>query len=80
VLRETVNKPEEKAFDARATNPERLAAIESESDEGVFRCPLPARSLIADYDTIARQMTWDYYAARFGPQLLKTALKPVVMP
>jgi Zn-dependent protease with chaperone function len=79
VLRETVNKPDDRPFDARATNADRLAAIESESD-GVFRCPIPANSLLADYDKVARQMTWDYYAARFGPQLLKTGLKPVVMP
>jgi Zn-dependent protease with chaperone function len=77
VLRETVNKPDDKPFDARASNPERLAAIESESDDGIVRCMVPASNLLADYDTVARQMTWDYYAARFGPQLLKTGLKPV---
>lgn len=79
-LRETVHEEDDKPFDARASSSERLAAIEAEQDDGLFRCSLPARSLLADYDATARQITWDYYAARFGPQLLKTGLKPVVMP
>jgi hypothetical protein len=80
VLRETVNKPYEKPFDSRATTPERLEAIAAEPESGIFDCPLPAKALLANYESAAREMTWDYYSTRFGAQLLKTAMKPVVFP
>jgi predicted Zn finger-like uncharacterized protein len=80
VLRETVNKPDEKPFDSRATTPERLEAIAGEPESGIFDCPLPAKALLANYENAARELTWDYYSARFGAQLLKTAMKPVVFP
>jgi hypothetical protein len=80
VLRETVNKPDEKPFDSRASNPERLEAIASEPTSGVLACPLPAKALLTSYEKLGRQMTWDFYSARFGPQLLKTGMKPVVLP
>jgi Zn-dependent protease with chaperone function len=80
VLRETVNKPDEKPFDSKASNPERLEALGGEPTSGVVACSLAARSLSADYDKLARQMTWDFYSARYGAQLLKTGMKPVVLP
>jgi hypothetical protein len=67
-LRETVNKPDEKPFDSRPSTPDRLEAIASESPDGAFKCDLPARSLLADYEAIARRMTADFYAGRFGKQ------------
>jgi len=66
VLRETVNKPDEKPFDSRPSNPDRLEAIAGETGEGVFRCGLAARRLIQDYDGLSRQMTADFYRGRFG--------------
>lgn len=66
VLRETVNKPDEKPFDSRPSNPDRLEAIAGEAGEGVFRCGLPARKLIQDYDGLSRQITADFYRGRFG--------------
>ena len=80
VLRETVHKPDEKPYDSRASNPERLAAVRSEPAGGVFACGLPAKGLLTGYDKLAREMTWDFYSARFGAQLLKTGMKPVVFP
>jgi hypothetical protein len=41
---------------------------------------LPARLLLSGYDELARKMTWDAYVELFGPQLLKTGLKAVVLP
>jgi len=79
-LRETVNKPDEKPFDSRASRPERLEAMAGESESGVLHCTLPARCLLLAYDEIGRKMTWDYYSARFGAQLLKAGMKPVVLP
>jgi hypothetical protein len=79
-LRETVVKQEEKPFDARATDEERLAATEAEPDRGVLECRFPASALLADSDGLSRQITFDHYASLFGPRLLKEAMTPVVMP
>jgi hypothetical protein len=77
-LRETVNRPDEKPFDSRASAPERLDSVANEPAQGVFECPLPAKALLSGYDELGRKITWDYYSGRFGAQLLKTALKPVI--
>ena len=66
VLRETVNKPDEKPFDSRPSNADRLEAIATETGEGVFHSGLAARRLIQDYDGLSRRMTADFYRARFG--------------
>ena len=65
-LRETVNKPEDRPFDSRASNPERLAAIANEAEQGTFSNPLPARVLLTGYHDLGRKMSWDFYAGRFG--------------
>jgi len=79
-LRDTISDRGNQTFDSRATNEERLAAIESEPPEGLFHCKLPATVLFEDFPAVAKQMTWDYYVSRFGPQRLKTALTPVAIP
>ena len=79
-LRETVGKPEEKPFDSRPSDADRLAATQHEPVGGVCVCGLPARTLFATYEETARQITFDYYSAQFGAQLLKTGLKKVVLP
>jgi hypothetical protein len=76
-LQHSVVKREDKPFDSRATDEERLAAIQSEPARGVLLCPGPVTELFADFDTTARKVTWDYYLAAYGPQRLKFALKPV---
>jgi hypothetical protein len=73
-LRESVTKPEEKPFDSRPSDEERLAAIREEPAEGALACSLPASALFADYGETGRKMTWDYYVATFGQKLLTTAL------
>ena len=73
-LRETVNKSEEKPFDSRPSDDERLAAIREEPVAGALASNLPASALLANYDEEGRKMTWDYYVATFGPKLLTTAL------
>jgi hypothetical protein len=66
VLRETLNAPDEKPFDTTPSTPDRMQAVQNEPADGVFRCGLPARNLFADYEGLARQMSADFYAARFG--------------
>ena len=56
------------------------AAMAGAPAQGVFSCGAPAPSLLKDYTKLAKQMTWDYYAARYGAQLLKTGMKPVAIP
>lgn len=71
----TVIKDEEIPFDSRPSAPEQAAAIAAEPAAGVLACPHAAQGLVTDCGGLSRQVSWDYYAARFGPQLLKTALR-----
>ena len=70
----------EKPFDSRPSDAERQEATRDEPATGVLDCRLPARTLFADYERLAREMTWDYYVANFGAGLLKTALSRVHLP
>jgi hypothetical protein len=79
-LVETVVKPADRPFDSRPGDAERLANVAAEPADGVLNCDLPAWTLLKDYPKLARTMTWDYYSRAFGPQLLHTALKKVVVP
>jgi hypothetical protein len=65
-LRETVKAPEEKPFDTKPLAPDRLEAVQNEPNDGVFRCPLAASRLFSNYEGVARTMTADFYASRFG--------------
>jgi Zn-dependent protease with chaperone function len=79
-LRETVGKPEEKPFDSRPSEPERLEAIQAEPPKGVLDCKLPAPALLAEYESTAEKVTWDYYLPIYGARLLKEAMVPVNLP
>jgi len=79
-LRDTVVKQEEKPFDSRPSDEERLAATKSEPVGGVFVCGLPARALFDDYEGAARKLTWDYYVATLGSNLVRTGLAKVTLP
>jgi hypothetical protein len=75
VLGETVNQPEDRPFNSRASRPERLEWLAGEPASGVLECPAPAKSLLSSYDELAKQMSRDFYARRFGSQYLRTALQ-----
>lgn len=77
VLGETVNKAQERPFDSQASRPERVAALAGEPASGAFQCPLPAKLLLAKYDALARQMTRDLFAARFGASYLRAAVQAI---
>ena len=79
-LRDTVVKQEEKPFDSRPSDEERLAATNSEPVGGVLVSGLPARALFDDYEGMARKLTWDYYVATLGSNLVRTGLAKVKLP
>lgn len=74
VLGETVNKAEERPFDSRESRPDRVAALAGEPASGAFQCPLPAKLLLAKYDALAKEMSRDYYAGRFGAAYLRSSV------
>jgi hypothetical protein len=73
----SVIKDEEIPFDSRPTTAEQAAVIATEPATGVLTCPLAARGMVTDCGNLARQLSWDFYTARFGAQFLKTALRKV---
>jgi hypothetical protein len=75
VLGETVNQPEDRPFDSRASRPERLEWLSGEPAVGLLACAAPAKWLLANYDHLSKQMSRDFYAGRFGSQYLRTALQ-----
>jgi len=79
-LRDTVAKQEEKPFDSRPSDEERLAATKTEPQGGVYVCGLPARALFGDYEGLARKVTFEYYSGLFGPHLLTAAMQKVSVP
>jgi hypothetical protein len=80
VLMETVVKRDEKPFDSRPSDADRLAAIEGEPAAGAIDCDLPAWHLFTNYDKLSGEITWEYYSAAYGKQVVPAALKPVVVP
>jgi hypothetical protein len=75
VLGETVNKPAERPFDSRASREERMQALAGEPATGVLQCSRPAKGFLIGYEALTTTMTRDYYAGRFGGQLLGTAMR-----
>jgi hypothetical protein len=75
VLGETVNKAEERPFDSRASRTERVTALAGEPATGVFNSAFPAKALLAKYDALAKLMSRDVYAGRFGAQYLRTSVQ-----
>jgi hypothetical protein len=80
VLMETVVKRVEKPFDARPSDADRLAAIAAEPAAGAVTSDLPAWHLFSNFDKLAGEITWEYYSAAYGKQLVHAALKPVELP
>ena len=80
VLMETVVKRQDKPFDSQPSDADRLAAIAGEPTAGAVACDLPAWHLFANYDKLASEITWEYYSAAYGKQLVHAALKPVELP
>ena len=80
VLMETVVKRQDRPFDSRPSDADRLAAIANEPAAGSVTCDLPAWHLFTKFDKLAGEITWEYYSAAYGKQLVHAALKPVELP
>ncbi len=57
---------------------DRLAAAIAAASPGIYSCPLPATVLFDDFDSLAKDVTWDYYLVELGPPLERRFLQPVV--
>lgn len=75
ILGTTLNQPVERAFDSRASRPERVAALAAEPASGLLQCEQPAQAVLSSYEELAKRMSRDFYATRFGGQLLRTAIQ-----
>lgn len=64
-------------FDTHPASGDRIAAARREGSPGIFRLEYPATLLFADFDTLARQVTEDYYRAALGPEFDPATLHPV---
>ena len=54
---------------------ERIAAIQKLASPGVLKCPAPARSLVADFESLCKDVTWLDYSQRFGNAVNRRELK-----
>ena len=57
---------------------DRLAAAHAAAAAGIYHCTLPATVLFDDFDTLAKDVTWEYYLVELGPPLERRFLQPVV--
>lgn len=73
----SVPPPPPEPYSCQLTEIERLALAHAERAAGVLKCELPAYLLLKDFDSLARDLTWDYYLRMFGPPLVRRDLKPV---
>ena len=64
-------------YSGRLTDQERLEVVRQENAPAMFQSELPAHAVLSDFDGLARDLTWDYYLATFGPPLVRRDLKPV---
>ena len=63
-------------YSSRLTDQERLEIARQENAPAMFQSDLPAHAVLVDFDGLARDLTWDYYLATFGPPLVRRDLKP----
>jgi hypothetical protein len=73
----SVPPPPPQPYSCQLTEVEQLALAHAEHAPGVLRNDLPAYLLLKDFDSLSRDLTWDYYLATFGPPLVRRDLKPV---
>ncbi|MHC4179555.1 MAG: M48 family metallopeptidase, partial [Planctomycetota bacterium] len=64
-------------FDTHPATKDRIASAERECAPGVFRMECPATVLFSDFDSLSRNVTWDFYRAIFGPGFKATDMHPL---
>ncbi|MFN0019417.1 MAG: hypothetical protein ACKVP0_14220 [Pirellulaceae bacterium] len=57
---------------------DRLAAAQAAAAPGIYACQIPAHILFDDFDSLAKDVTWDYYLVELGPPLERRFLQPVM--
>ena len=58
--------PDRSVFDTHPPDDERIASAMAERAPGIFRLDLPARSVVDDYEALAREATLAFYATDQG--------------
>ncbi len=77
ILAERVNEAETSDFANHPADKDRIAAAQEAALPGAYSCSLPASVLFADFDTLARDVTWEYYLVELGPPLERRFLRTV---
>lgn len=54
---------------------ERIAAIQKQAAPGVLKCSAPAKLLVADFESLCKEVTWLDYGQRFGAAVERKDLK-----
>ncbi len=64
-------------FDTHPPDEQRIANAKRENADGVFRLDRPATDLFLHFDSLAKNVTWDFFRSIFGSRLKPTDLQPV---
>lgn len=64
-------------FDSHPSDTDRIASVDSDPQPGVFQSALPAISLFANFEAVAKGVTYDYYKDLFGDKIDSKPLLPV---
>lgn len=64
-------------LDTHPSDRERIAAAKADAASGVFQLDLPATELFADFDSLARQCTLDFYRRTIGLEFKPTSVQAV---
>ena len=64
-------------FDDHPADKDRIAAASADNATGVFRSDLPATVLFTDFESAAKNVTWDFYCAALGEEIEPHTLRPV---
>ncbi|MDZ4778916.1 MAG: M48 family metalloprotease [Planctomycetia bacterium] len=73
-MREVFETEQTGIFDSHPVNRDRIAASARENAPGVFRSDRPASDLFVYYDSLCKNVTWDYYQGVLGPSVKPNSL------
>jgi hypothetical protein len=72
-----INESKTGLFDDHPADSERIASARAEQTPGVFHSDLPATVLFQDFDTCAKNVSWDLYCEVLGPEVKPSSLHPI---
>ena len=73
-MREVFETEQTGMFDSHPVSRDRIAASARENAPGVFRSDRPASDLLVYYESLCKNVTWDYYRAILGPGVKPNSL------